>query len=83
MKITDLEDAERLVYKPDLLEFRLEFQQRFAGMANRFLELETRILKALLDHERQTRTMIFEAYGMIVGTYVLIIGWVLANHFWK
>jgi hypothetical protein len=37
----------------------------------------------LEDAHRHTRALFFGVYGMIVGTYALIIGWVLVNHFWK
>jgi hypothetical protein len=42
-----------------------------------------KIITDIENAQRRTRAVIFGLYGMIVGTYALIIGWVLANHFWK
>jgi hypothetical protein len=41
------------------------------------------IITEIENAQRRTRMAIYGLYGLIVGTYALIIGWVLANHFWK
>jgi hypothetical protein len=41
------------------------------------------IMDEIENAQRRTRRAIYGLYGMIAGIYVLIIVWILANHFWK
>ena len=69
MKLHDLEDADQIVTK-DYLDARLE-------------KLKNDLLEQIIASERAQRGWIFGAYGMIVGTYALIVAAVYINHFWR
>jgi hypothetical protein len=44
---------------------------------------ELRINDRIVASERATRSAIFGAYTMVIGTYALIIAAIFVNHFWR
>jgi hypothetical protein len=73
MRIEELEDGEKIVTKEF---FKSELRAELA-------QLELRILQQIIASERAQRGWIIGSYGLIFGTYALIIAAVYINHFWK
>ena len=73
MKLTEIEDVDRLVTKEHLdMKLKAEFAQLRLEMA----ELKSDILDRMLDMQGRM-------YQMIFGTYALIVAGVFINHFWR
>jgi len=80
MKLHDIEDADQLLTK-DYLDAR--FQALEARLEARLEKLKNDLLEQIIASERAQRGWIFGAYGMIVGTYALIVATLYVNHFWR
>jgi hypothetical protein len=72
MKLRDIEDAGQLVTK-EYFEAKLDAK---------FEKLKRGLLEQIIASERAGRNLVFGVYGMIVGTYALIIAAIYINHFW-
>jgi hypothetical protein len=73
MKLSELEDSDQILTK-DYLDTKL------ARVSQQIAELETRMTDRLMQGERAQRRLVFGAYGLIFGTYVLIIA---AIYIWR
>jgi hypothetical protein len=69
MKISDLEDADRIPTR-DYIS---------AGLA----DLKADLLKVMLDQQKSMADFQGRVYQMIIGTYALIILGIFVNHFWR
>jgi hypothetical protein len=69
MKITDLEDAERIPTR-DYIS---------AGLS----DLKADLLKVMLYQQKAMADFQGRVYQMIIGTYALIILGIFVNHFWR
>ena len=69
MKITELEDAEKIVTK-EYLDMKLS-------------DLKAELFKVLLDQQKSMLEFQGRLYAMVIGTYALIIIGMFVNHFWR
>jgi hypothetical protein len=69
MKITDLEEADRIPTR-DYIS---------AGLS----DLKADLLKVMLDQQKSMADFRGRVYQIIIGTYALIILGVFVNHFWR
>ena len=66
MKITDLEDADQLVTKKDLIVLEEKFLRHLS-------ELKSDLLKTIM-------TLQLTTMGLVLGTYALVIGLYFTHH---
>jgi hypothetical protein len=73
MKLHELEDADQLVTKE---WFATTLRAELA-------QFELRISDRIIQSERGQRAWIAGLYGMVIGTYALIIAAIYVNHLWR
>jgi hypothetical protein len=76
MKISEIEDADKLASKDDLRVLSAELREAFAA-------LKFDLLREITQSERGQRTWIWGLYGLLIvsqgGLYGLLISWI-AKH---
>lgn len=72
-------ELKHLATKEDLWVFKEDLW----GFREDLAKLEVRLLTQIIQSERAQRGWLFGAYGLIFGTYALIVASVFINHFWR